>query len=307
MMSFSSPPDTLQQILQEALDQDVEHFRSRTYAESTRKAYNCQTQSYLDFCRFMGYAPVPATSGILCRYAALLARSHKYTSIKQYLNAIRILHLQWEVPNPLENNFSLNCILKGIRRELGDSVSRKLPITPSLLLHILSCLDMNNVTHCFIWAAALVMFYAMLRRSNLLPKSANSFCAKRQLLRKDIQFRKDGLIITIKWSKTIQFQERILNLPLPRFKDHPLCPLQAVYRAFSMTPQLSPEGPALICVSNGKTQPLTVDIFLSVIRAALSTAGCDPGAYAGHSFRRGGATWAHQNGIPIDTIRQIGD
>ena len=33
----------------------------------------------------------------------------------------------------------------------------------------------------------------------------------------------------------------------------------------------------------------------------------DNSAFAGHSFRRGGASWAYQAGLGVDTIRQIGD
>ena len=43
------------------------------------------------------------------------------------------------------------------------------------------------------------------------------------------------------------------------------------------------------------------------MRAALSASGCDTTRYAGHSFRRGGATWAYKVGLPVDTIRMLGD
>ena len=29
--------------------------------------------------------------------------------------------------------------------------------------------------------------------------------------------------------------------------------------------------------------------------------------YAGHSLRRGGATWAYNAGVPVDTMRILGD
>ena len=33
----------------------------------------------------------------------------------------------------------------------------------------------------------------------------------------------------------------------------------------------------------------------------------DNSAFAGHSFRRGGASWAYHAGLGVDTISQIGD
>ena len=97
--------------------------------------------AYLTFCRTMGCTPVPATTDILCKYAAMLARSLKYNSVKQYLNIIHILHLEWDLPNPLLDNFRLRCVMQGIRRDVSDFVCRKLPMTPCLLCQVLSQLD----------------------------------------------------------------------------------------------------------------------------------------------------------------------
>ena len=84
------------------------------------------------------------------------------------MNIVRLLHLEFGLKNPLAINFKIKCVLKGIRRDLGDTPTRKLPIDPSLLLKILSKLDLDNIEDCNVWAAALVMFYGMLCRSNAL-------------------------------------------------------------------------------------------------------------------------------------------
>ncbi|CAH3184844.1 unnamed protein product, partial [Porites lobata] len=39
----------------------------------------------------------------------------------------------------------------------------------------------------------------------------------------------------------------------------------------------------------------------------LSLIGVDPKLYAGHSFRRGGASFAYQSGVPIELIKALGD
>ena len=61
----------------------------------------------------MGYTPVPATSQVISRYATFLARSLKFSSIKQYMNIIRLLHLEWDLPNPLCNNFVVQQTMRG--------------------------------------------------------------------------------------------------------------------------------------------------------------------------------------------------
>ena len=105
----------------------------------------------------------------------MLARSLKYNSVMHYLNIIRILHLGLDLPDPLLDNFRLRCVMQGIRRDVGDFVCRKLPMTPCLLRQVLSQLDLSRPLDILVWAACLVLFYTTLRRSNLLPSQLLQF------------------------------------------------------------------------------------------------------------------------------------
>ena len=46
---------------------------------------------------------------------------------------------------------------------------------------------------------------------------------------------------------------------------------------------------------------------LEAIKRIIETSGTKSDPYSGHSFRRGGASWAYQSGVSVETIRQIGD
>lgn len=48
-------------------------------------------------------------------------------------------------------------------------------------------------------------------------------------------------------------------------------------------------------------------MFISKLRDHLTTMGIDPQSYAGHSFRRGGASFAYQSGVPVELIKALGD
>jgi hypothetical protein len=48
-------------------------------------------------------------------------------------------------------------------------------------------------------------------------------------------------------------------------------------------------------------------MFMSTLKQAITRAGLDPTLYAGHSFRRGGATFALDAGVPETVIRAMGD
>ena len=47
--------------------------------------------------------------------------------------------------------------------------------------------------------------------------------------------------------------------------------------------------------------------FLKFLRSCLENIGLDPTSYAGHSFRREGASFAFQSGIPVEMIKLLGD
>ena len=44
-----------------------------------------------------------------------------------------------------------------------------------------------------------------------------------------------------------------------------------------------------------------------MLRIFLYQLCLDASQYAGHSFRRGGASFAHQAGLPVDMIKLLGD
>ena len=52
---------------------------------------------------------------------------------------------------------------------------------------------------------------------------------------------------------------------------------------------------------------LAFQVIFFWLRDHLSLIGIDPKLYAGHSFRRGGASFAYQSGVPIELIKALGD
>ena len=162
---FSDPHEST--ALKLALQSEVAIFTSRAYADNTNRAYRTHRRSYLAFCTYMGYNPVPATSEVVCHYAASLARSLCFSSIKKYLNISRILHSEWNMPNPTLDNYNLQCVLKGIKRKLGASTSRKAAIKCMLVL-MLAHLNLHCIEDCAILDAMQMIYYGMLRVAGVL-------------------------------------------------------------------------------------------------------------------------------------------
>ncbi len=105
--------------LSASLDQEVRMYRSNIFAASTSKTYASHRAAYISFCAQLGIAPVPLSPTNLGRYIAYLSRRLAFSYVRQYLNIVRLIHLEADLPNPLENNWYVTSILKGVRRVCG--------------------------------------------------------------------------------------------------------------------------------------------------------------------------------------------
>ncbi len=262
-------------------------------------------RSYLEFCDRMKVPPLPVTSQQVCRYAAYLSSRLAYSSLQKYLNALRILHLECDLPNPLQDNWTLNTVLKGIKRDKGAAVSRKLPVTPQLLLRVRAQLRLWEPRDLVFWTACLLAFFGLFRKSNLLPASTTSL--SRGFTRADVAKCTDGLALRVTWSKTIQFRERQFRIPLPFLRDHPLCPATPLLQLMALGLSLPQSAPLLSYPTPTGLSVLTQPQFTQRLRSILAAVGVPPDRYSGHSFRRGGVTWAFQCGLPGELIQILGD
>ena len=246
------------------------------------------------------------------RYVAYLARSISARSISQYLNVIRIIHLELGYPNPLINNHMLETVLRGVSRVKGLPQNKKLPISPSILLGIRSQLNFSQLLDVMFWATCLLLFFTWLRKSNVLPVSSRNSGGNKIICRGDFVMSSSapqlGLFVNIAASKTIQFQERVLTCPLPFLPGHPLCPVTAIIQAFRSSPQADPSCPAFSW-RNGSNQlvTLTYQAFQGKLRQHLALCGLDPSKYASHSFRRGGCSWGLRQGLNLEMLQLLRD
>ena len=117
--------------LQSSLDQEVLTYRASAFAPTTFRTYSAHQSAYLQFCRDMGIRPVPISQLDLGRYIAFLSRRLTFSSVRQYLNAVRLMHLEAGHSNPLDNNWYVTSILKVLKgqKELVSVKSFPLQLT----------------------------------------------------------------------------------------------------------------------------------------------------------------------------------
>ena len=262
--------------------------------------------SFIRFCLYFGRNPVPSDQNTLKCYVAFLARSLNPNSIPGYLNIIRIMHVSAGFPNPLQNNWEVNMVKKGVSRKLGRPPRQKLPITVHILLGILKNLDLSSNFDLAFWCACLICFYGLFRKNTLLPSCASDKSSA-FLIRGDVsKLTLSSFHILVRQTKTIQFGQRVLSIPFVACVDARLCPVSALIRHLAGSP-LARDFPLFSYKIGDRILCLSHTVFVKRLKVILGTLGFPASEYSGHSFRRGGCTFCFRAGLSLTEIKLRGD
>ena len=179
------------------------------------------------------------------------------------------------------------------------------PFVKPVLVSFGSHLDPIDVTFS---CAFVFAFFLFARISNLVPDSWCHIGDYHCLRRGDIEPSHYGLCVMFSWSKTNQFGKRVLELPLLSIPNSPLCPVRLFYPMCELVPASS-RSPLFVYRSrSGIVKPILKRQFVSVLLARLGAAKVvQSHLFRGHSFRRGGTSWAFSAGLPGEFIQIFGD
>ena len=214
------------------------------------------------FCLYFGLKPFPASSRVISLYSQFLSRSVTPQTVRNYLSGVKVLHLIAGFEFPSLQDYEIRITLKGIDRLAKHTPIRAPPILPEILIKIHEVCDFTDPWEATLFCSFLFAFFLMARIPNIVPHSAASFDPSVHLCRGDIYRGKEGLLVLFKWTKTIQYQERRLFLPLLPIPDSPLCPVMAFDRMCSLSP--APDGaPAFAqCSSRRRVQAICKHQFI---------------------------------------------
>jgi hypothetical protein len=278
--------------------------QSYRFAEGTAKNIISGIRTWLTFCHYFHIKPLPATPDSLVPFMELMAITVSYDHIKHLLHAVKFLH-EAEGLNYPEHNFDIVTTLHGLKRKLARVPHQALPITPQILRELFSKLDMNIVKDKALWCSYLITFFCLFRKSNSVPKSLSKVDLKKTLLRKHIVVDEAANIVfvNVTFSKTNQFGNRNIVIPIPGNTDPALDPVRHISDLFNSV-DCSEDSPAFSYDSNNF---VSYSSFTTMLKKLLSASGYNPALFSGHSFRRGGATFLYKLGASILQIQVSGD
>ena len=227
--------------------------------------------------------------------------------LKGYLPAVWRLHIIQGFGDPFVASLPLlDCAVKGFKLRQARSPSSRpqprLPVTPRLLRDFCEG-DKCNPDNVMLWAACCTCFWEFLRSGEITVPSLRAYDSDGHLSVGDVGL--DSLSspsvcqVHNKASKTDPFRKGVM-VYLGASGDR-LCQVAAL-AAYLVVCGQSP-GPFFRFASG---VPLSREVLVTRVRAALRLSGVDVSQYSGHSFRIGATTTAAAVGIEDSLIKTLG-
>lgn len=282
----------------EALERRAAHFAGASLSQATKRAYESDWRQFHEWCAGAELEELPATPETICLYLSAMADDNAAVStIVRRLTSIAAIHRAAGHDSPTTSD-KVRRVLRGIRRECGAPPEQSKAISWAELGELVRHCDSlmiglrDRAVLALGWASAL-------RRSELVALNIG-----------DLEFCSEGLIITVRRSKTDQ-EGRGYRIGIPSSAAS-LCPVEAVRTWIERRSRtaLPPDEPLFVRLgipaagkwwhtSSGRLSARTVSL---IVKRYAGYAGLRTELYSAHSLRRGLATEAGTRGVPERVI-----
>lgn len=272
-------PATLAEPLKKAKD-----FLSGSVPENTKRAYASDWAGFTDWCEDKGVSPLPAHPASVAAFLADESAHCKPATLRRRLASIGKMHGINGHPNPCSTE-AVKGTMKGIERQFGIAQASKAPATHERIEKMIASCPAVTLDGLRARAILLLGYAGAFRRSELCD-----------LLVDDLKWSKEGVVITVRRSKTDQRGKGMVKA-IP-FVDGPLCAGTAL-RVWLTAAEID-SGPVFRAfLRNGKPKPerLSDHAIAIIIKEAASRCGLDAAEFSGHSLRAGHVTEARSRGV----------
>ena len=246
---------------------------------ATLKAYKSDWRDFLSWCEARSRPALPASVETTASYLAHLADTGlKASTITRRTAAIAYAHRLRGLAPPTAAE-PVKAVLRGIRRRIGVAVERKAPATARAIAKMIAKVPATR-RGTRDRAILLLGFAAALRRSEIIA-----------LQLADLAFSPDGVVITIRRSKTDQEGEG-QSIAIPRGSK--LRPVEA------LEAWLAERGP-----NDGPLFDVCDRTVALIVKRYARKAKLDPTQFAGHSLRAGFVTSALEHGADLFKVMDV--
>lgn len=275
----------------------AKRFLNASMSESSRICYRSDWKNFVEFCESRGFVALPASTDTICLFLSELTTIGR--AVSTIVRALTSVNKAHEIAGfPSIRNPILKATLRGLKRERGMPKNKMKGISYS---EILEMADHCECSFLGVRDQAILMlgWCSAVRRSELIALNIG-----------DLDFSEQGVIVTVKRSKTDQDgQGKHIAIPYAKNKSkNKICAVKSVKYWIERLPinEQSPEKPLFRSVGIGgrrfwstEVGPRLNDRMISlIVKKYAKLCGLSPDKYASHSLRRGLATEAGARRIP---------
>jgi len=276
------PPADLAQLT--PLVEAAQTYANNAQSDATKKAYSSDWADFEAWCAVHGVKALPASPATVALYVVDLINRCAVATLARRLAAITHEHRRSRLDTPTAS-MEVRTIMRGIKRTHGTQQHGKAAAVTEDVRAMVAALpsDLGGTRDR---ALLLIGFAAALRRSELVALDVAN-----------VQFRRDGLTLHIKRSKTDQ-ERQGATLGVVYGNDKTTCPVRSL-KVWLQTSGI--QTGAIFRPVNRHNQlgdtRLHADAVGRIVKRCAAAAGLDPEVYGGHSLRVGLVTSAVRAGV----------
>ena len=185
--------------------------------------------AYLSFCNNFNFRSFPLNVIVVSCYVSYLAHvGRRFGTIQNHISSLKHFHQVYGFSSAGNSNIFFGLSLRALSaisvcRLLGKKRSRL------MLHHMAFFFDLRIPLHAAMWALFLMAFFSFLCNSNLVVKNMHSVSSVKVLHCSHLILNENTAFLHILATKTIQFAQRSLNIPLPVIPGSILCPVATLH------------------------------------------------------------------------------
>lgn len=282
----------------------VEFVLRHGWAAATTRQYAAAVNKFSTFVSTMkeGGVSLPATSHQIYHFILWCSTSGDVrlssTTIKRYLTGLRMWHALHDAPFPAVNYHRVRLILKAcLKTELKKPKRIRTGLLLRDVLDLTDALMTGNHIDLVIRAVILVGFWGLARLGELTLHHDHPLIFLR---RKDVKFSEDGTSVqlSVRMAKTASHGER----QLIRLRSQPnrLDPVNIIHKVLRDIPG-APRDP--LFPGRDRLSPIDRSLVVNFLKANGPQEG---NMWGGHSLRIGGASFQHNAGRPVSSLKRLG-
>ena len=239
---------------------------------------------------------------ILAFLEYLLDNSLSVANICNYLAGLRTMFIIHNLPTHHFRDEKIQILVKSVKINRPLLVKTNSIFAEQMLLDIIAATETLEFSEIFL-SVYLLAFFSFFRLLNMVPHAKNGFDPSRHLARGDIIFSDNEAIVLVKWSKTIQSRDKVVRVVIPKLPGSKFFPVTALS---NMLDYIIYNDPLFAIFKANTWSPLTDSMVRKHLKRVLRLLQLHHHNFTFHTFRRSGASWAFQHGVPIEAIKQQG-